>query len=311
MKKNILSIILLLSCLGAVEASASQKFETAHPYLKNEDVSGKIGIPGASCMTVTLKGELEKPYDFITVNGTQYTGRLKESFRVQRDSIDYHFKSDYSITKKGIVLKVSACHGNKSNQCITRKELETKIYNGEDVTEVNTSCITNMSELFRYREHFNQDISSWDVSNVTSMAGMFYDAKKFNQPLNDWNVSKVTNMGWMFKGAKAFNQSLNNWNTSKVTNMGSMFRDTKAFNQPLNDWNVSNVTTMSNMFCLTDNFNQPLNNWNVSKVTNMQGMFLYAINFNQNISGWDVDQVKHYWEFSEESALESKNNPFF
>ena len=43
------------------------------------------------------------------------------------------------------------------------------------------------------------DISNWDTSSVTNMNHMFHYAESFNQPLNKWNVSKeVTNMSFMF-----------------------------------------------------------------------------------------------------------------
>ena len=92
------------------------------------------------------------------------------------------------------------------------------------------------------------EISNWDTSNVTNMESMFEEASSFNQPLNDWNVSNVTNMRSMFSNATSFNQPLNDWNVSNVTDMCYMFRNATAFNQPLNDWNVSNVTSMFYMF---------------------------------------------------------------
>ena len=61
-----------------------------------------------------------------------------------------------------------------------------------------TSLITDMSELFKEYECFNDNINYWDVSNVTNMSDMFYKASSFNQPLNLWNVSNVTNVKNMF-----------------------------------------------------------------------------------------------------------------
>ena len=62
------------------------------------------------------------------------------------------------------------------------------------------------------------DISNWDTSSVTNMNHMFHYAESFNQPLNKWNVSKVTNMCSMFSSASSFNQPINNRNVSKEKN---------------------------------------------------------------------------------------------
>ena len=37
------------------------------------------------------------------------------------------------------------------------------------------------------------EISNWDTSSVTDMYKMFEEATSFNQPLNKWNVSKSQN----------------------------------------------------------------------------------------------------------------------
>ena len=69
--------------------------------------------------------------------------------------------------------------------------------------EINTwdvSLITDMYELFRNKETFNDDIGNWDVSNVTNMGYMFYFANNFNQDLSSWDVVNVTNMFVMFYG---------------------------------------------------------------------------------------------------------------
>jgi len=201
---------------------------------------------------------------------------------------------------------------------ITKEALKLMIANAEDVTEVNTCAITDMSYLFENKKEFNQDISGWDVSHVTNMKLMFFEVKAFNQAIGDWNVSSVTNMNHMFGaigllGEAAFNQSLEKWDVSNVTDMSAMFANS-AFNQPIGNWDVSNVTDMSSMFANNSNytspFNQPIGEWNTSSVINMSGMFYRSRHFNQNIKKWDVTNVISSGSFAYNSVLEDVNNPF-
>ena len=69
------------------------------------------------------------------------------------------------------------------------------------IVSLDVSGVTNMYDIFRDANVFNQDISSWDVSKVTTMSGMFYNAWAFNQDLSPWDVSKVTRMDYMFYSA--------------------------------------------------------------------------------------------------------------
>ena len=83
---------------------------------------------------------------------------------------------------------------------------------------LNTSNVVNMRAMFAGTK-FNQDISNWNTSKVTDMSYMFSSATAFNQPLNTWDVSNVTNMSYMFAGVRYKD--------------GNKYNRTSSFNQPL------------------------------------------------------------------------------
>lgn len=70
-----------------------------------------------------------------------------------------------------------------------------------DISDWDTSRVTNMRNLFKFKSNFDDDISGWNVSNVTDMSGMFKGASSFYQDISNWNVSKVKNMTGMFQNA--------------------------------------------------------------------------------------------------------------
>ena len=42
-----------------------------------------------------------------------------------------------------------------------------------DITNWDTTSVTNMSSMFFYAQSFNQDIGNWDTSSVIEMSSMF------------------------------------------------------------------------------------------------------------------------------------------
>jgi len=174
---------------------------------------------------------------------------------------------------------------------VDRDLLLSMIEAGNDVTQVYTGYITNMSLLFANKDTFNQDISGWNTQNVTTMHGMFSAARAFNQNIGDWNTSKVTDMSSMFYQASIFNQPIGNWDTSNVTNMQKMFFQAKEFNQELNFWDISKVTDINSMFLGAVRFTRDIGQWNTSQVTNMRELFVGLSSFNQDITGWDTSKV--------------------
>lgn len=142
-----------------------------------------------------------------------------------------------------------------------------------DLNFIDTSKITDMSELFEGLYVGNIKIDKWDVSNVTNMGNMFRYNPEFNADLSNWNVSKVTNMYAMFYKAKKFNSALSKWDVSKVRVMRGMFNGASSFNGDISKWNVSKVKDMGWMFYYASLFTCDLSKWDVSNVIDMKCMF--------------------------------------
>ncbi len=251
-------------------------------------ISGKVS--GYNSANLTLSGDSSATTTTSTDGSYSFTGLVNGNYKVTL-TIPTNYIADDTIKD----ITISDANVANSNFTlippISLSDLKTLIANDSDVTNVNTSTITDMSSLFQGKTTFNQDISNWDVSKVTNMLNMFSGATKFNQNIGNWNVSSVTNMSYMFRGATSFNQDLNNWTTTNVTNMSNMFFEATKFNQNIGNWNVSSVTDMSNMFRDAKSFNQDLNNWTTTNVTNMSNMFYGDTTFNGNISNWNVSSV--------------------
>ena len=137
----------------------------------------------------------------------------------------------------------------------TKEELIENIkecFNNEDynLNCINTSKITDMSNLFKYIDLYNVnfDVSKWDVSNVENTSFMFTGFVKFDCDLSNWDVSKVKNMNYMFYNCENFDCDLSKWDVSNVLNMICMFGNCKNFKGiGLDNWNVSKVKHMQNM----------------------------------------------------------------
>ncbi|RDU72342.1 hypothetical protein CQA57_06995 [Helicobacter anseris] len=141
----------------------------------------------------------------------------------------------------------------------TKKELKTLCNNlSINLININTSLITDMSELFLNTKRINfTGIENWDTSSVKDMYCMFDGCNSFNADLSRWNVSNVENMAYMFYNCNSFNADLSKWNVSNVVCSVGMFAGCNSFNADLSSWNVGNVKYMQEMFADMPKYNKP------------------------------------------------------
>lgn len=172
--------------------------------------------------------------------------------------------------------------------------------NNEKVTsvvvenEISPVSVAYWFYYFEFCESF--DVSKLDTSNVTNMSNTFRNAASsvttsVSINLDSWNVSNVVDMSRMFQNLG--NESsdveiyISGWDVSKVQTMASMFR---------------NIAINSQTFFITD-----ISNWDVSNVTDMSYMFYRTArdaSYELNLMGWNVDNVTNYIKFNDE--VESK-----
>ena len=178
------------------------------------------------------------------------------------------------------------------------------------ISQWDTSQITDMSGLFQDASGFNEDITGWDVTNVTDMRNMFNGASVFNQPdISGWNVTNVTNFTDMFSNSGMVGVTGNHSQNGNNFTYGSWF--TVIMDQiVLNDTNIHQLveeyTTDPLTVELTNAYKTygHISTWDTSRVTDMSELFQYTIFFNEDITDWNVTNVTDMSEmFNNASAF--------
>ena len=144
-----------------------------------------------------------------------------------------------------------------------------------DLSNINTSMVTNMYAMFASNSLTTLDLSNFDTSRVTNMSAMFANCGQLlNLNLKDFNTSNVLDMSNMFNGVGFKNIDVSSFDTSNVTNMMCMFIGTKLVSLDISNFNTSKVTNMTAMFVnCTDLVNLKLGEFDTSNVFSMSSMF--------------------------------------
>ena len=298
-------------------------------YNQNKKFNGVIGVEEYKKITptpiyCTFDGELTQGAEYV--NG-EYTYRYMQKTVYEWD-IESHTnviswnnmsedgwgvrKTDNSAPSNEIV---SAPCTYINDKAVVSYSNMFNIYTNQakklDLSNFNTSNVTDMSYMFYESQATTLDLSSFDTSNVTDMSNMFLGSWATTLDLSSFDTSKVTSMGGMFQSSKIVNLDLSSFNTSKVTDMGSMFAESQATILDLSNFNTSNVTYMSEMFSGSKATSIDLSNFNTSKVTSMNSMFQDSKIVNLDLSSFDTSNVTDMnWMFkdSQASVIKGLNN---
>ena len=246
-------------------------------------------------------------------------------FNVALDEWNLNENADFSGMFDNTSVSLNEIFKNNKNAKIyhpkTKDELK-KLVGDEGIYlgNIDTSFITDMSELFKYSGRIDfSGIKSWDVSNVKNMSYMFYVAENFNSDISAWDVSNVKNMSYMFYKATNFNSDISGWDVSNVENMSRMFYGARKFNGDISGWDIKDEICIDSLDLQNypKNFTIPkdengkykpkkalelyflvrkdiaLRDIDTSEITNMSGLFsrMDRDDFD-DISGWDVSNVK-------------------
>lgn len=191
------------------------------------------------------------------------------------------------ITKPGKMTDCSYLFSSKDfNNPYTIKSL--------DLTEFDTSNVTNMTGMFEYLQIKEIDVSNFDTSNVRNLYRTFSNLRQetFGETniigLDKWNIKNVTNLAGLFFQSYITENSIKGvegWDTSNVTSLNWTFARTnfgtdfssedynKKVDLNLSNWNTAKVTDMFGLFESGQFKSLNLSNWNTAKVKNFKRMF--------------------------------------
>ena len=142
------------------------------------------------------------------------------------------------------------------------------------LTNVDTSNVTDMSQMFAELHVSTLDLSDFDTENVVNMNKMFYNIPLKELDLSNFDTHNVTDISDIFNGATSLQTlNLSNWNLSSLTSSPRMF----GSNAGLTTINMTNFVfpqnsskLFSNMYNIT---NLVLTNVDTSNTTDMSYMF--------------------------------------
>ncbi|EKP7340238.1 BspA family leucine-rich repeat surface protein [Listeria monocytogenes] len=215
------------------------------------------------------------------------------------DSIDK--LTGIPVTKITNIVLEDKVFASGSCQILFYKSAATSL----DVSDFDTSNVTDMSNMFAYSVATSLDVSNFDTSNVTNMASMFAYSATTSLDVSDFDTSNVTDMSNMFRNSAATSLDVSDFDTSNVTDMSNMFRESAATSLDVSSFDTSKVTNMLSMFAYSATTSLDVSNFDTSKVTSMSNMFRKSAETSLDLSNFDTSKVTDMSYMFQESAVTS------
>ena len=250
-------------------------------YNKRKSFSGKIGIEEYFDNTIYCNTNVELTPGTEYING-QYTYRYKQEGYVH---------SQLNGSNVEIIYEWNDLNEDGWGVILTDKE-STEPINTPLCTYINDIPVVSTAYMFYYEKATEIDLSNFNTTNITNMSHMFDASRATSLDLSRFDTSSVTNMSQMFLGSHATTLDLSNFNTSNVKDMNGMFNMCQATTINVNNFDLSSIDSMEGMFTNAKATNISLKNIDTSNITSMRATFFGTQNLESiDLSYFDTSNV--------------------
>jgi len=267
----------------------------AYSYVLMTDVEGWQGLGSGHNAIIGIQADSpDKPVQYAVIDNGKMT-LYYDSQMANRSGVEKWINYRADVTECVID---SSFADNKIQSLHGYFYLFTRMKSVKGLNNLNTSMVTDMSEMFKGCVSLTSlDMKGVKTNKVTNMSNMFYNCQSLKEvDLGDLKTDKVTNMSNMFyncTGLKSLDVS--GFNTRKVTDMSNMFASCSALTDlNISGFNTANVTNMAAMFnnCVSLT-NLDVSGFNTVNVKSMGYMFNSCSGLTSlDVSGFKTDNVK-------------------
>ncbi len=239
---------------------------TSGPYSNNTNIYKVLEILSATSLVVTVSGETEPNYDFITIYNEdnqevfRHSGSINSTFTVPGYKITAHFTSDVSVTKSGVTVTIKG-------DMIPNIEVVSNSANSTITIKSNVSSNTVGSLTLQVNKWYALAF----VFNLGSTS-LYINGKLIGTITLGFNTFEFLGLDWLYLGHSPLNTG--DYFTGQL-------RDIKIYSQLLTAIDISNMYYMESIFNNRLNFYTSLDGEITYITTLSSGIDNYILGINK------------------------------